>query len=116
MSSTELTNFLKSMNKGLLILSRLNNKSLWNSKLKEISFIPHFYSNDFLDYQNEYFQKNCEELSFMAFKNDSFLFQLSLFKVKSKREWMTTFTKIVDLSISCCCHALFFQFSNEICF
>tara|TARA_X000001036_G_scaffold17365_1_gene14551 strand:- start:284 stop:1252 length:969 start_codon:yes stop_codon:yes gene_type:complete len=87
MSSTELTNFLKSMDKGLLILPRLNNKSLWNSKLKKISFIPHFYSNDFLDYQNEYFQKNCEELSFMAFKNDSFLFQLSLFKIKNKMKF-----------------------------
>lgn len=87
MNSIEFTNFLKSMDKGLLILSRLNNKSLWDSKLKKISFVPHFYSNDFLDYQNEYFQKNCEELSFMAFKNDSFLFQLSLFKVKNKMKF-----------------------------
>ncbi len=85
MSSIELTNFFKK--NGILIVPRLNNKSLWNTNLKKIKFVPHFYSNDFLDYQSEYFQKSCEELSFMAYKNNSFLFQLSLFKVKDKMKF-----------------------------
>ena len=84
MSSIELENFFKK--KGILIIPRLNDKVLWNENLKKSKFIPHFYSNDYLDYQNEYYQKNCEELSFMAYKKRKFLFQLSLFKSNDKKK------------------------------
>ena len=82
MSSIELSNFFK--NQEILILPRSDNKILWDENLKKINFVPHFYSNDFLDYQKEYFHNSCDELSFMAYRKDSFLFHLSLFKYKNK--------------------------------
>lgn len=78
MSSAELQNYFAKDE--IIILSRLENKNLWNKNFKNVKFIPYFFSNNFLDYQNEYWKETCEELSFMAYEGKNFLFHFPIFR------------------------------------
>tara|TARA_B110000305_G_C19376374_1_gene607224 strand:+ start:181 stop:1143 length:963 start_codon:yes stop_codon:yes gene_type:complete len=82
MSSVELQDYFTKDE--ITILPRLHNKILWDKNFKDMKFVPHFFSNKFLDYQNEYWQGTCEELSFMAYKGKNFLFHFPIFKNKEK--------------------------------
>ena len=71
------------------IISAFGKKEVFNSSVEPSpasTSTPNLllYSSDFLDYQKEYFHNSCDELSFMAYRKDSFLFQLPLFKFKNK--------------------------------
>lgn len=61
------------------IISRINDLSLWNETNSILKFVPHYMSNSFLDFQNEYFKNTSEEFSFIALKHGKPIFNLPLF-------------------------------------
>lgn len=65
--------------KNLTTIFRKNNEELWEKSATELKSLEHYQSNSFLNYQNEYFKKNHNELSFIVFKNDKPLFLFPIF-------------------------------------
>lgn len=59
-------------NKGYEIVFRDRDYSKWCLFLKDVEYLPYHYTNEWLDYQNEYLSSNEDylEISFILIKND----------------------------------------------
>lgn len=78
------------------ILPRVDNLNLWEKTLNQLNCLDHYQSNSYLNYQNEYHKNTCQELSFVALKEDKPLFIFPLF-YNFKDAYFHNFDELIKL-------------------